>query len=108
MVKTTVIHTQKPQLNASLMVILIIPIILHDYELQEDGLYCYLIRPISDLQIIIKTLLAALYEITGTQFYFEIIKDQEAVLKIYGEESLEFSQDLLFRSIIPSQGRGKL
>ncbi|MFX1536364.1 MAG: hypothetical protein ACFFDI_19270 [Promethearchaeota archaeon] len=105
MVKITVLHSQEPQLNASLIVTLISPILLQDYELQEDGLYCYFTRPISHLQALIKSLLAALYEITNKQFYFEIINDQEAILRIYGLDGLQFSQDVMFKSSVSKQGR---
>ncbi|MFX1514944.1 MAG: hypothetical protein ACFFC6_01455 [Promethearchaeota archaeon] len=106
--ETTILHSQDPYLNASLKLILFSPIFLKDYELKEDSLYCYFTKSISHLQAIIKTFLDALYEITSKQFYFEIINDREAILRIYGVDQLQFSTDVLYKSPISSQGRSKL
>lgn len=108
MVDTTVLQVQEPSLNACLMVTLISPVILRDYEIQEDGLHCYFNQSIFRFQVLIKSFLAALYEITNKQFYFEIINDQEAVLRIYGVKDLQFSKDILFKPSVSSQGRSKL
>ncbi|MFX0207391.1 MAG: hypothetical protein ACFFDT_15490 [Candidatus Hodarchaeota archaeon] len=87
---------------------LISPIILQDYKIQEDGLFCFFSQPIINLQGMIKTLLAALYEITSKQFYFEIIDDQTAVLKIYGIDGLKFSPHILPKSSVLSRGKKSL
>ncbi|MFX1282744.1 MAG: hypothetical protein ACFFB5_03780 [Promethearchaeota archaeon] len=105
MVKKSILQTHDSQMNAVLLVTLISPVFLGDYELQEDGLHCFFIQSIDHIQKMIKTFLNALYEITNQQFYFEIINDHEAILKIYGEKKLQFSQDILFRSTVSSQKR---
>lgn len=100
MAETTILQTQDPQLNAALLVALISPAFLQDYELKEDGLHCFFTQPISEFQLMIKTFLVSLYEITGTTFYFEIPNDHEAILKIYGVDGLRFSQDILFKQSV--------
>jgi hypothetical protein len=92
------------QLNAALLVTLISPTIFHDYQLKEDGLYCTFTKPITYFQYVIKAFLAALHEITNRQFYFDIISNQQAILKIYGIDNLRFSQDILFDKSLSSKG----
>lgn len=109
MQKKRIVETQDPQLNAVLLVALISSALLQDYEFQEEGLHCFFKRSILHFQVMIKSFLEALYEITNRKFYFEIINDQEAILKIYGteKEKLQFSSDVLFQPSISSQRRGK-
>ncbi|UCG03910.1 MAG: hypothetical protein JSW11_07970 [Candidatus Heimdallarchaeota archaeon] len=97
MVMKTIIRNEDPYINAALLVTLLSTVLLRDYELYEDGLYCFFSQKINLLRVMIKTFLAALYEITDKQFYFEVINDQEAILKIYGGNGL-FSYDVLFNS----------
>ncbi|MFX0123898.1 MAG: hypothetical protein ACFFAE_09690 [Candidatus Hodarchaeota archaeon] len=107
MINTRILEKEDPHLNAALIAILLSPFFFRDFKLQEDGLHCFFIQSISHFHVLIKTFLAALYEITNKQFYFEIIDDQEAILRIYGVDGLQFSQDILFKSSISSQGRRK-
>ncbi|MFX0121082.1 MAG: hypothetical protein ACFFBQ_12125 [Promethearchaeota archaeon] len=98
MVKTTILQTPDTQLNAALMIALFSPTFFQDYEIREDGLHCFFSQTIYQFQEILKTFLVALYELTNTQFYFELINDNEAILKIYGTEGLKFSNELMFKS----------
>ena len=100
MEKTTILQTKDPFLNASLLITIITPIFMRDYKLQEDGLHCFFTQSIFHYRVLIKTFLAALYEITSKQFYFEIISHHEAVLKLYAADQLQFSKDLLFKTIV--------
>ncbi|MFX1539075.1 MAG: hypothetical protein ACFFDI_33265 [Promethearchaeota archaeon] len=102
--KTNILQSQDPQLNATFLIVLSSPFLIEDYELRKDGLYCYFTKPICHCRNIIKIFLAALFEITNRQFYLEIVNEREAILKIYGIESLKFSHDILFQPTISSQG----
>ncbi|MFW9905077.1 MAG: hypothetical protein ACFFFH_12135 [Candidatus Thorarchaeota archaeon] len=97
-----IVNPQDSQLNATLLIALISPVIIQDYEFQENGLVCFFTQSISHLQIVIKTFLDALYELTNKRFYFEVINDQKAILRIYGLEELQFVNDILFQSSISS------
>ena len=101
-----IVETQDHQLNATLLVTLISPVLIKDYKIQEDGLVCSFTQSIMFLQDIIKTFLISLHEITNHQFYFEIIDDYKAILKIYGSKKLRFSDSILFKTSV-SQKEGR-
>jgi hypothetical protein len=96
MLKKTILYDNDSHINAALLITLLSRLILQDYEVKEDGLHCFFSQKISHLRVIIKTFLAALDEITDKQFYFEVINDQKAILKIYGGGVLRFSHDILY------------
>ncbi len=108
MVKKTIIQNEDPALNAALLIALLSTAFLRDYELTEDGLRCFFTQKIDFLGVMIKTFLSTLYEITNRQFYFQIINDQEAILKIYSVDGLRFSYDIVSKSTVSSQGRSQL
>ena len=99
MARSLIVQTTNSKLNAALLTALLPVTVLQDYKIQSNGIYCVFNSPISHIQEIIKTFLSGLYEVTGTIFYYEIVNYREAVLKIYGVDGLEFSQEVLYKSI---------
>ena len=98
MAKSLIAQTADSKLNAALLTALLPVTILRDYRIQRNGIYCVFNSPITYIQDIIKEFLSGLYEVTGTIFYYEIIDKQEAILKIYGTDGLQFSQEVLYTS----------
>jgi len=98
MAKSLIVQTTDSRLNAALLTALLPVSVLRDYRIQENGIYCIFNSAISNIQEIIKEFLSGLYEVTGTIFYYEIINKQEAILKIYGIDRLQFSQEFLYQS----------
>jgi len=98
MAKSLIVQTTDSRLNAALLTALLPVSVLRDYRIQENGIYCIFNSAISNIQEIIKEFLSGLYEVTGTIFYYEIINKQEAILKIYGIDRLQFSQKFLYQS----------
>ncbi len=98
MAKLLVEQTSNSILSSTLLIALLPVTVLRDYKIQRNGIYCVFNSPISNIQEIIKEFLSGLYEVTGTIFYYEIINKQEAILKIYGINGLQFSKEVLYKS----------
>ncbi|MFX0052252.1 MAG: hypothetical protein ACFE8U_13290 [Candidatus Hermodarchaeota archaeon] len=86
--------SSNPQLNAALLVALLPPVFVKDFKIQNNGIIFVLNGDISLVQEILEIFLSALSEITNTQFYFEIIQNQEVQLKVYGSEGFQFSESV--------------
>lgn len=84
------------QMNAALFVALLPPVFVKDFKIQKNGISFLLNGNISLLQEILEKFLSALSEITKTQFYFEIIQNQEVLLKIYGSKDFQFNDSIIF------------
>ncbi len=89
-------QTTISKLDAILLTALLPSAIIRDFKIQEKGIHCIFNSPISQIRKIIKTFLSSLYGITGEVFYFRLINDQEAILKIYSVNGLNFSEDILY------------
>ena len=98
-----IVESQDPPLNASLLLALLSPALIQDYKFQDNGIHCFFTRSIFYVHAMIKTFLKALYELTNKQFYFEVINDQEAILKIYGPDELQFSHEFLYDPSLSSK-----
>ncbi|MFX0173622.1 MAG: hypothetical protein ACFE9L_17160 [Candidatus Hodarchaeota archaeon] len=94
MIKVKQKLSSNSQLNAALLVALLPPVFARDFKIQNDGIIFVLNGDISLVQRILEIFLSALSEITNTQFYFEIIQNQEVKLKVYGSKGFHFNESI--------------
>jgi hypothetical protein len=86
------------QMNAALLVALLPSVFVKDFKIQKNGVSFLLNGDISLVQEILEKFLSALSEITKTHFYFEIIQNQEVILKIHRLKGFQFNDSILFDS----------
>ncbi len=79
------------KVEAILLLTLLPPTFVTDFYILDHGIHYQFKTGISRIQPQLTTFLSILREITDIHFYFEIVNNQEAILKTYGENRLEFS-----------------
>jgi hypothetical protein len=83
------------RITSIFLLILLPPAFLQDYEINTEGLYCVFKRNIKEIRAHLTAFLSAFTDLSGECLYFEVIKANEAILKLYHIEGLRFQDHLL-------------
>ena len=102
-----IVDSYNDRLNPALLISLLPSFFLEDYRLREDGILYLLKSNLCNYEPILETYLTCLYELTGMQFYFEVLSEKTLFLKVYNTEKLQFLKNLLHPSFIPNMSNEK-
>jgi hypothetical protein len=91
-----IVDSSNDQLNPALLISLLPSFFLEDYKLHEDGILYLLKSDLRNYEHILETYLTSLHELTGVQFYFEVLSEQILFLKVYNTERLRLLKNLIY------------